>query len=42
MFIKGNCAIYINKNLKVYKNSTVLFVLWLKLIGSEHGVIENN
>ena len=28
MFIKGNCAIYINNNLKVYENSTVLFVLW--------------
>ena len=24
MFIKGNCAIYIDKNLKVYENSTVL------------------
>ena len=27
MFIKGDCAIYIDKNLKVYENSTVLFVL---------------
>ena len=29
MFIKGNCAIYIDKNLKVYENSTVLFFLCL-------------
>ena len=31
MFIKGNCAIYIDKNLKVYENNTVLFVLWSEL-----------
>ena len=28
MFIKGNCAVYIAKNLKVYENSTVIFVYW--------------
>ena len=28
MFIKGKCAIYIDKNLRVYENSTVIFVLW--------------
>ena len=27
MFIKGKCAIYIDKNLRVYENSTVIFVL---------------
>ena len=27
MFIKGKCAIYIGKNLRVYENSTVIFVL---------------
>ena len=32
MFIKGNCATYIDKNLKVYENSTVLFVLWTELM----------
>ena len=31
MFIKGNCVIYIDKNLKVYVNSTGIFVLWLKI-----------
>ena len=30
MFIKGNCAIYSAKNLKVYANSSVLFILWSK------------
>ena len=30
MFVKDDCAIYIEKNLKVYVCSTVLFVLWLK------------
>ena len=29
MFIKDNCAIYIDKNLKIYENVTVLLVLWL-------------
>ena len=29
MFIKGKCAIYIDKNLRVYEKSTVIFVLWL-------------
>ena len=29
MLIKGNCAIYIDKNLKVYENITGIFVLWL-------------
>ena len=29
MFIKGNCAIDIDKNLKVYENITGIFVLWL-------------
>ena len=28
MFIKGKCAIYIDKNLRVYENSTGIFVLW--------------
>ena len=28
MFIKGKCAIYIDKNLRVYEKSTVIFVLW--------------
>ena len=28
MFIKGNCAIYIDKNLKVYESSTGIFVRW--------------
>ena len=28
MFIKGNWAIYIDKNLKIYENSTGIFVLW--------------
>ena len=27
MFIWGNCAIYIDKNLKAYENSTGIFVL---------------
>ena len=31
MFIKGKCAIYIDKNLRVYENSTVIFVLWFQL-----------
>ena len=31
MFIKGKCAIYIDKNLGVYENRTVIFVLWVKL-----------
>ena len=26
--MKGNCAIYIDNNLKVYENSTGIFVLW--------------
>ena len=30
MFVKGNCAIYIDKNLKLYENSTGIFVLWLR------------
>ena len=29
MFIKGICAIYIDKNLNLYENSTVLYVLCL-------------
>ena len=33
MFIEGNCAIYIDKNLKVYEKSTVIFVLCSKLTG---------
>ena len=32
MFIKGKCAIYIDKNLRVYENSTVIFVLCQKPI----------
>ena len=28
MFIKGNCAMYIAKNLKVFENNTGIFVLW--------------
>ena len=32
MFTKGKCAIYIDKNLKVYENSTDIFVLWSKMI----------
>ena len=28
MFIKGNWAIYIDKNIKIYENSTGIFVLW--------------
>ena len=28
MFIEGNCAIYIDKNLKVSENSTGISVLW--------------
>ena len=28
MFTKGKCAIYIDKNLRVYEKSTVIFVLW--------------
>ena len=31
MFIKGNCANYIDKNLRVYENSTGIFVLCLRL-----------
>ena len=31
MFIKGKCAIYIDKNLRVYEKSTVIFVLWFQL-----------
>ena len=31
MFIKGKCAIYIDKNLRVYEKGTVIFVLWLCL-----------
>ena len=27
MFIKGNCAIYIDKNLKVYENNTGILIL---------------
>ena len=34
MFIKGKCAIYIDKNLRVYENSTVIFVLWVKQYAS--------
>ena len=28
MFIKGNCAIYIDKNLEVFEKCTGIFVLW--------------
>ena len=31
MFIKGKCAIYIDKNLRVYEKSTVIFVLCFTL-----------
>ena len=33
MFIKGKCAIYIDKNLRVYENSTVIFVLCFEPLG---------
>ena len=29
MSIKGKCAIYIDKNLRVYENSTGILILWL-------------
>ena len=31
MFIKGKCAIYIDKNLRVYEKSTGIFVLWTNI-----------
>ena len=39
MFIKGKCAIYIDKNLRVYENSTGIFVLWFKFT---HGGMNEN
>ena len=30
--MKGNCAIYIDNNLKVYENSTGIFVLWFGMM----------
>ena len=40
MFIKGNCAIYIDKNLKVFKNSTGIFVLCLDPANNKYEDIE--
>ena len=40
MFIKGKCAIYIDKNLRVYENSTGIFVLCIKLIPPLEGRVE--
>ena len=36
MFIKGKCAIYIDKNPRVYEKSTGIFVLWRNVRGCKN------
>ena len=42
MSIKGNCAIYIPKKLKVIENSTVLFVLCSDLLYVPERILRHN